>query len=153
MSSETIVIRAASPADAEAVVEAQLRMARETEDLELDPSVVARGVQAVLEDASKGRYYVAEIAGTVAGTLLTTYEWSDWRNGTILWIQSVYVWPEHRRSGVFRALYGHLRGRVETAPDLLGLRLYVERSNTVAHRVYEAMGMRSDHYVTYEWLR
>jgi ribosomal protein S18 acetylase RimI-like enzyme len=148
-----IEIRPARHGDAATLVDFQLRMARETEDLELDPGTVARGVEAVLADSGKGAYWVAESAGRIVGSLLTTFEWSDWRNGTVLWIQSVYVLPESRGRGVYRALYEHLRRRVEDDPGLKGLRLYVDRRNTAAQRVYERLGMTSEHYLTYEWLK
>lgn len=153
MSDPPIGIRAAGSGDAATLVDFQLRMARETEDLELEPGTVTRGVQAVLADPGKGAYWVAESAGRVVGSLLTTFEWSDWRNGTVLWIQSVYVLPDSRGRGVYRALYEHLRRRVEDEPGLKGLRLYVDRRNTAAQRVYERLGMTSEHYLTYEWLK
>lgn len=153
MGDRPIEIRAARLEDAATIVDFQLRMARETEDLELDPSTVTRGVEAVLADPGKGAYWIADSAGRVMGSLLTTFEWSDWRNGTVLWIQSVYVLPESRGRGVYRALYEHLRRRVEDDPGLKGLRLYVDRRNTAAQRVYERLGMTSEHYLTYEWLK
>ncbi|HYO13163.1 MAG TPA: GNAT family N-acetyltransferase [Thermoanaerobaculia bacterium] len=153
MSEPPIEIRPARPGDAATIIDFQLRMAWETEHLELDPDTVRRGVQAVLADPGKGAYWIAESAGQVVGSLLTTFEWSDWRNGTVLWIQSVYVLPEERGHGVYRALYEHLRRRVEDDPGLKGLRLYVDRRNTAAQRVYERLGMTSEHYLTYEWLK
>lgn len=146
-------VRAAQPGDAKAIVEFQLRMARETEDLELDPGTVTRGVAAVFADPGKGAYWVAERAGEVVGGLLTTFEWSDWRNGVILWIQSVYVVPEERGRGVYRALYEHLRRRVEADSDLKGIRLYVEKRNEAAQKVYERLGMTREHYEMFEWLK
>ncbi|MBW8874834.1 MAG: GNAT family N-acetyltransferase [Acidobacteria bacterium] len=128
-------------------------MARETEGLELDRDTVVRGVAAVLADAAKGSYWLAERAGRIAGSLLTTREWSDWRDGTVLWIQSVYVVPEERGRGVYRALYEHLKRRVEEDPALKGLRLYVDRRNAAAQRVYERLGMTREHYELFEWLK
>ena len=146
-------VRPARPEDAGAITEFQVRMARETEDLELDLPTVTRGVRAVFDDPAKGEYWVAEAAGRIVGALLTTYEWSDWRNGTVLWIQSLYVLPELRGSGVYRRMYEHLRERVQAAPDLRGIRLYVDRRNTAAQRVYERLGMSREHYEMFEWLR
>lgn len=128
-------------------------MARETEGMDLDLPTVTRGVQAVFDDPSKGQYWVAESDGRVAGSLLTTWEWSDWRNGTVLWIQSVYVLPELRGSGIYRRMYEHLRERVLDSPGLMGIRLYVDRRNTAAQRVYERLGMSSEHYEMFEWLK
>jgi GNAT superfamily N-acetyltransferase len=141
------------PGDLETIADFQLRMARETEGLELDPGTVIRGVAAVLADPAKGSYWVAEREGRVVGSLLTTFEWSDWRNGTVLWIQSVYVVPGERGRGVYRALYEHLRHRVEDDPGLKGLRLYVDRRNAAAQEVYERLGMTREHYELFEWLK
>jgi GNAT superfamily N-acetyltransferase len=146
-------IRPGAAGDLETLVDFQLRMARETEALELDPGIVIRGVAAVLADPAKGSYWVAERDGGIVGSLLTTFEWSDWRNGTVLWIQSVYVVPGERGRGVYRALYEHLRRRVEGDPGLKGLRLYVDRRNAAAQEVYERLGMTREHYELFEWLK
>lgn len=149
-------IRAASSQDAAmaaVIVDFQLRMARETEGLELDRDTVTCGVAAVFADPSKGGYWVAERGGRIAGCLLTTFEWSDWRDGTVLWIQSVYVPPEERGRGVYRALYEHLKRRVEADPGLKGIRLYVDRRNTAAQQVYERLGMSREHYDLFEWMK
>jgi ribosomal protein S18 acetylase RimI-like enzyme len=140
----------------ESAVEFQIRMALETEELELDRHTVTRGVQAVLHDFTKGQYWVAgvtELGGRLAGSLMTTYEWSDWRDGTVLWIQSVYVPPEMRGRGVYRRMYEHLRERVLTSPDLRGIRLYVDRRNLAAQSVYERLGMNREHYEMFEWMK
>ncbi|MFL6195392.1 MAG: GNAT family N-acetyltransferase [Thermoanaerobaculia bacterium] len=146
-------IREALPADAPAIVEFQLLMARETEDLALDRETVTRGVAAVFADPGKGIYWVAERDGRITGSLLTTFEWSDWRNGTVLWVQSVYVPPEERGRGVYRALYERVKARVRESADLKGIRLYVDRRNTAAQRVYERLGMTREHYDMFEWLK
>ena len=96
-----VEIRRGMPTDTEHVVAFQLAMAKETEGIELDEPTVRLGVQAVFDDPAKGGYYVAEAGGEIAGSLLTIPEWSDWRNGTVLWIHSLYVRPEFRRRGVF----------------------------------------------------
>ena len=147
------VIRRGRPEDLETIVSFQLEMALETEDLALDRGTVTRGVRAVFEDPSKGEYWVAEREGRVVGGLLTVPEWSDWRNGTVLWIHSLYVVPEFRRQGVFRKLYAALRARVEASSELKGLRLYVDRRNGRARRIYEGFGMDGGHYQLYEWLK
>ena len=146
-------IRLARPEDAAAIVDFQIRMARETEGMELDLPTVSRGVQAVFDDPAKGQYWVADLDGRVVGSLLTTYEWSDWRNGTVIWVQSVYVPPELRRSGIYRRLYEHLRERVLASPGLMGIRLYVDRRNAAAQGVYERLGMSREHYEMFEWLK
>ncbi len=152
-SSDEYDIRMAVPGDARVIAAFQLAMALETEGLILDPDVVDKGVMAVFDDPSRGRYYVAEMNGEVAGSLLTTYEWSDWRNGTVLWIQSVYVLPAHRRKGVYRCLYRFIQHQVMNDNSLRGIRLYADKSNIAAHHTYTSLGMRSDHYLTFEWIK
>ncbi len=148
-----MIIRKARSSDIYPIVDFQLKMALETEQLELNKTTVEKGVTAVVFDSAKGQYYVAEVNGNVVGSLLTTYEWSDWRNATILWIQSVYILPEFRRKGVYRNLYSHLKEIVEKDSQLNGIRLYADKSNIVAHKTYESLGMNPDHYITFEWMK
>jgi GNAT superfamily N-acetyltransferase len=146
-------VRLARPAEAPLLIGFQAEMAHETEGLDLDRGVLGRGVRAVFDDPSLGEYWVAEVAGEIAGCMLVTREWSDWRNGSVLWIQSVYVVPGRRGQGIYRALHAQLRRRVETTPDLRGIRLYVDRRNHGAQRTYERVGMDGEHYTLYEWMK
>lgn len=146
-------VRQATITDHQKIVEFQLAMANETEGIELNKQIVEKGVEAVINDANKGIYYVAEIEGRVVSSLLTTFEWSDWRNGTILWIQSVYVQSEFRRKGVYRSMYSHIKNKVINDKNLNGIRLYADKSNHPAHKTYENLGMNQDHYITFEWLK
>lgn len=139
--------------DIQIIADFQEKMAWETEQLKLDPATVEKGVAAVFDDPTKGKYWLAECQGEVVGCLLTVPEWSDWRNGTVMWIHSVYVKPNFRKLGVFKLLYTHLKEMVETSTDLRGLRLYVEKANDRAQKVYEALGMSGEHYHLYEWLK
>ncbi len=139
--------------DVNIIADFQIKMAMETENLKLEPDTVKRGVSAVFDDPSKGKYWLAEIDRQIVGCLLTINEWSDWRNGTVLWIHSVYVPPEFRQLGVFKKLYLHLREMVSSSADFRGLRLYVDKSNHRAQKVYEALGMSGEHYHLYEWLK
>ncbi len=148
-----MLVRKAKPGDIESIVSFQLKMAAETEGIELNESTVIKGVTAVVTDSSKGQYYVSEINDKIVASLLTTYEWSDWRNGTVLWIQSVYVLNEFRRKGVYRNMYSHIKQLVLDNPNLNGIRLYADKSNFNAHKTYLKMGMSPDHYVTFEWLK
>ncbi|MEW6073982.1 MAG: GNAT family N-acetyltransferase [Planctomycetota bacterium] len=143
-------VRPAYPRDLTTLVEFNRAMAHETEDRALDPAVVTAGVQSVLDDPGRGSYFVAERDGRVVGGLLLTFEWSDWRNGVFWWIQSVYVRPGDRGGGVFRALYDHVRTKARVTPGACGLRLYVERGNAHARRVYAAVGMVESAYRLYE---
>ena len=148
-----IEIRRGRREDAPYIIDFQIRMAKEAEDLTLDRPTVEKGVQAVFEDPHKGAYWIAELDGEVAGCLLTVPEWSDWRNGTVLWIHSVYVIPSARRRGIFRMMYETLKTMVKQSADLRGLRLYVERENERAQKTYNAMGMDGNHYKLFEWMR
>jgi GNAT superfamily N-acetyltransferase len=147
-----ISIRKATPADAPVIIDFQLKMAWETEQMTLNTDLVTKGVHAVFEDPSRGQYYVADSSGLVVSSLLITNEWSDWRNCNVWWFQSVFVVPEYRRNGIFRMLYNHIRKLAEEK-DIAGLRLYVETKNTRAQKTYEALGMNSEHYSFYEWMR
>ena len=125
-------------------------LAAETENLQLDHDRVCTGVAALLRDPSKGLYYVAEVDGTVAGQVMITYEWSDWRNGNIWWLQSVYVTEAFRRQGVFRRLFAHLKTLAGAQPEVCGLRLYMHADNARARRSYEELGMKATHYQVFE---
>lgn len=146
-------VRKATTKDINAIVDFQLKMAAETEGIELNSDIVLKGVTAVIEDERKGQYYVTEINEKVVASLLTTFEWSDWRNGTILWIQSVYVLENFRRRGIYRNMYSHIKNMVLNNPKLNGIRLYADKSNTAAHKTYQKLGMNHDHYITFEWLK
>ncbi len=139
--------------DIEVLAQLQVQMAWETEEFKLDPPTVTLGVQAVIDDPSKGKYWIAEMDGKVAGCLLTVPEWSDWRNGTILWIHSVYVLPTYRGKGLYKALYEHVQNLVKTdGKTYKGIRLYVDKRNTAAQEVYNKLGMNGEHYQLFEWM-
>ncbi len=146
-----INVRFAVPEDAVDIIEFQLRMARETEDLSLNPDTVSKGVAAVFENSYLGKYFVAEYDGEVVASMMLTPEWSDWRNSTFLWIQSVYVIPEFRKNGIFRRMYEFVKEMVENSSEYAGLRLYVEVSNKNAQNVYSKLGMTGEHYRMFEW--
>jgi GNAT superfamily N-acetyltransferase len=145
--------RAAGVQDIPDIVQFQLAMARETEGLELDVEVCSAGVRAVFEHPERGLYYVGEINQMVVGSLLITYEWSDWRNGVVWWIQSVYVLPRFRRQGVYSGLYSCIQALARNDERVRAIRLYVDRGNVAAHKVYESLGMNGDHYQVFEWLK
>ena len=139
-------IRAATIADLETIADFSVRLAEETEGTSLDRETVRQGVRTLLSDETRGTYYVA-CAGGIIGQMMHTREWSDWRNGDIWWVQSVYVHLDHRRQGVFRSLYGHLKTLAESNPGVVGLRLYVEQENHVAQATYAGLGMRPARYL------
>ncbi len=145
-----IKIRKAALADLPVIADFNVRLAQESEGLCLEPACVEAGVGAALIDPAKGIYYVAEVAGAVAGQLMITYEWSDWRNGNMWWIQSVYVKPEVRRAGVFRALFHHVQDLARSQKEVCCLRLYVHADNTRASQSYERLGMIRTKYEIFD---
>ena len=147
-----IKIRKALPDDAPAITDFQHKMAWETEELKLIPEKISNGVKAVFKNPVKGQYWVAENDKEVIASLLITYEWSDWRNTDVWWLQSVYVLPEFRRKGIFRMIYSKIKNEADKL-GIAGLRLYVETNNTRAQKTYESLGMQSEHYRMFEWLK
>ena len=145
-----ISVRAARPEDSGFLAAGNVAMALEAEHKRLDPATVDRGVRAVLEDPARGRYYVAEQHGRPVGQLMVTYEWSDWRNGCFWWIQSVYVLPEARRGGVFRALFRNLEYVARSDGGVCGIRLYVDRDNHRARETYRRCGLVDAGYAVME---
>ena len=127
-----------------------MRLAQETEDLQLEPACVEAGVAALLQEPTKGIYYVAELNGQVVGQVMITYEWSDWRNANIWWLQSVYVNPEFRRRGIFRALFAHLEQLARSQTGICGLRLYMHADNSRARQSYLDLGMTHTKYEVFE---
>jgi GNAT superfamily N-acetyltransferase len=142
-------VRPAGGADLEALVAGNVALAEETEHVRLDVATLRQGIRALLDERAPGRYWVVEIDGRVVGQLLITYEWSDWRNRMVWWIQSVYVAPEARARGMFRSLYETARREAQAA-GAGGLRLYVHTSNSRAQTVYGSLGMNGDHYRVFE---
>jgi ribosomal protein S18 acetylase RimI-like enzyme len=146
----TLSVRRATVADIAAVVEFNRLLALESEGKSLDPGRLSAGVAAALADEHKGLYFLAEDNGILLGQMGVTYEWSDWRNGWFWWIQSVYVRPEARRRGVFRAIYEHIQETARNKPEVIGLRLYVEEANNAAQQTYYRMGLERTAYFVLE---
>ena len=145
--------REAKRTDIGDIVDFQIAMARETEDVALDRATCTRGVEAVFDDPSHGRYFIAEVEGRVGASLLITYEWSDWRDGNVWWIQSVFVRPELRKQRIYGGLYEHVQKIVAAHDSIKGIRLYVDKRNTRAQEVYRRCGMNGEHYLVYEWMK
>lgn len=141
-----LTIRQAVAADTPILVTFNELIAQETEGISLNHDRLQKGVDALFKDPSRGVYYVAEANGKIVGQLMITYEWSDWRNGTFWWIQSVYTEKTSRNKGVFRGLYRHVESLARERKDVCGLRLYVEEHNDRAQRTYEALGMKGSKY-------
>ena len=149
MTASRITVRRATPEDAPTIAGFQMSMALETEGKTLDESTLAAGVRAVFKSPDNGFYLVAEIDETVVGSLLITYEWSDWRSADFWWIQSVFVDANHRRRGVYTAMHNQII-RMATESGACGVRLYVEKTNLAAQKTYARLGMSESHYDLYE---
>ena len=147
---DDLIIRDGKISDVKTIVRFQKDMARETENRALSDDYINPGVMSVFNEAEKGFYLVAESNGEVVGSLLVTYEWSDWRNGWCWWVQSVYVEKEWRRKGVYRHLNDEVTQRWQKTRGVCGIRLYVERNNTTAQNVYKNLGMKETDYLLYE---
>jgi len=147
-----LTVRPAREQDLETLVEFNLALARETEGRELCPRILRSGVQSLLARPQYGFYLVAENGGAPTGCLMVTFEWSDWRDGVLWWVQSVFVRPESRGQGVYRALYTAMKARAAQLPEVRGCRLYVEEHNLKAQAVYQKLGMQPAGYQVYEEL-
>ena len=143
-------VRQAKPSDAPFIINCNSALALETERKRLAQGRVAAGVRALLADPARGVYFIAEVGGELAGQLLITYEWSDWRNGNFWWIQSVYVPEQFRGRGVFRALFEHVRSLAAERKDVCGLRLYMDAHNARARQAYERLGLKQTNYEMFE---
>ena len=142
-------IRKALNKDIDVIARYNYNLAYETENKILDMNILTKGVEAIIKDENKGIYHVCEINGEVVGQIMYTFEWSDWRNGTFLWIQSAYVNKEFRGMGVFKALYKFIRDIADNDNNICGIRLYVEKENTIAKKTYKNIGMKECNYYIY----
>ena len=144
-------IRKALNKDIDVIARYNYNLAYETENKILNMNILTKGVEAIIKDENKGIDHVCEINGEVVGQIMYTFEWSDWRNGTFLWIQSVYVNKEFRGMGVFKALYKFIRDIADNDNNICGIRLYVEKENTIAKKTYKNIGMKECNYYIYEY--
>lgn len=151
--SQDCMIDEATELDILELVDLQQKMALETENIALQEDIVEQGITALIKDSQKGKYYKIVQKGKIIGCVLNTYEWSDWRNGNIVWIQSLYILPPYRRQGLFTAVYQYLREQVQKNPTQKGIRLYVDKRNEAAIQAYKAVDMDNNHYEMFEWLK
>jgi ribosomal protein S18 acetylase RimI-like enzyme len=143
-------IRKGQTTDLQALVNFNQAMALETENLQLDRDTLTLGVSTLLDHPEKGCYLVAELGGEIVGSLMVTFEWSDWRAKNYFWIQSVYIRPENRRQGIYGKLYQAVKDLAEAQGGAASFRLYVENENISAQKTYEALGMEQSYYLMYE---
>ena len=148
-----VMIDEATDLDILELVDLQSKMAFETENITLLPEIVEQGITAVIQDDSKGKYYKIVDKGRLIGCMLNTYEWSDWRNGYVVWIQSLYILPAYRKLGIFKAAYRYMQEIVQKNPQYKGIRLYVDRRNEPAIAAYKSVNMNNEHYEMFEWLK
>ncbi len=148
-----IQVRLSNEYDKTVIAKFQIKMANETEQLELDKDTVNKGVESVFRDHQKGKYYVATENDVIVASMLITYEWSDWRNNWVFWLQSVYVLSEKRGKGIFKQMYEYIIKQVNESDEVVGLRLYVDMKNIAAREVYAKLGMDGDHYQVFEWMK
>ena len=147
---DQISIREGSISDTPTIAKFQTQMALETESKILKESTIRQGVESVLKCPNKGFYIIAETDSQVIGSLLVTFEWSDWRNGWFFWIQSVFVDAKYRRQGVYRVMHSEVIRRTKESGNCCGIRLYVEKDNRNAQKVYKTLGMHETDYYLYE---
>jgi len=149
----TAIIQKAKIEQASIIANFQIDMAWETEKYKLNPDTINKGIEAVFNNPELGQYYVAKIDGEIVASLLTTYEWSDWRNASVLWIQSVFVVKEFRRQGIFQAFYDHIKAIATQDESIGGIRLYVDKTNIPAQKTYSKVGMNGENYQLFEWMK
>ncbi len=146
-------IRKANLSDLDSIVKFNMNLAEETESKILDVDIVKQGVIKVLKGEVQGKYFVCEIDEIIVGQMMILYEWSDWRNGEFIWIQSVYVDKNYRNLGVFKKLFNHIKEYCDNGKNFVGLRLYVEKNNNRAKSVYSSLGMYENDYDMYEYVK
>lgn len=144
-----INIREAHKGDLAILVQNNQALAEETEALQLDSDILREGIEQALK-REECHYFVAVIDEKVVGQTMITYEWSDWRNGIIWWIQSVYVHPAHRKQGIFRSLFKHIESLAKINPQVKALRLYVMQNNNAGKETYQSLGMNDSGYIVFE---
>ncbi|MFM1802333.1 MAG: hypothetical protein RJA81_1685 [Planctomycetota bacterium] len=157
MSDDIIIVREAVLGDAETIFRFNQSLALETENRHLPDETLRNGIRAALLEKNRLAYWMACKSGddpSMMGQIAVSYEWSDWRNGWIWWLQSVYVDQPFRKQGVFRSLLNHVNTVARTSQDVIGLRLYVEHENTPAIMTYTKLGFERSGYHVMElmWL-
>ena len=149
MENINFVVSRGEVCDIDSIVQFQADMAMESEGCVLDKEKVTKGVTAAMLDDSKGIYWVAKIDGKTIGSLMITREWSDWNNEWYWWIQSVYVTPEYRKQGVYKAMYQKVKDAAKEN-NVSQIRLYADKTNLSAQKAYQSLGMHESHYLMFE---
>ena len=144
-----IFVREANQSDISTLIGYNLSLAEETESILLDKNLLRLGVEKALK-LNDCRYIVAELDNKIVGQTMITSEWSDWRNGVIWWMQSVYVNPDYRKQGVFQNIFKYIENLADDIPEIKALRLYVIDDNQIARKAYQNLGMKNSGYLVYE---
>ena len=145
-----IIIRNANHNDTATIINFNSAMAIETEHKSLDTDTAYEGVKELLNNKEHGFYLIAESNGISVGQLMITKEWSDWRNGEFWWIQSVYVHPDYRKNNIYKKLYNEVITLAKKSKNVCGIRLYVDKDNNIAQKIYSKLGMRESNYIFFE---
>jgi len=144
-----ILVREADGSDISTLIEYNLALADETENIALDKDILRLGIERALE-LKDCHYFVAELDGKIVGQTMITSEWSDWRNGVMWWMQSIYVHPDYRKQGVFQSIFKYIETLAGKNPEVKALRLYVMQDNEAGRSTYQNLGMKNSGYVVYE---
>ncbi len=148
-----ITIQTAKSEEYAIIAQFQCLMAKETENLILSTKEVTQGVRYILDNPNIGKYIIAEYQKDIVACLLIQFEWSDWRNKTVIWLHSLYVKKEFRQAGIFKKMYDFIRAMVNNDTRYAGIRLFVDKTNTNAQKAYWAVGMNNQHYELFEWMK
>jgi ribosomal protein S18 acetylase RimI-like enzyme len=139
-------IRDADSSDLDSIVEFTVREAREAEGLDVSRTAAERGVAAALGDRTLATYWLAECDGAVVASVSVVKEWSNFRGGHYWWIQSLFIVPEHRGTGLVERLLDHVLEAART-DGALDVRLYAHSANERALSAYRRYGFTTAPYV------
>jgi hypothetical protein len=148
-----VYYREALPADAEEIAILQLELERQASGRSFGIETCRRGVRAVLENSSKGRYYVATSGRQIAVCLLAVPEWCDWRNGTVWRIPGASVLPAHHGEKLLPGLIDFVKALAMVEPGVHGIRLSVGAKDYPAKNAYARLGFVSVDRDALEWLK
>lgn len=146
-----MLIRRAKLEDAETIAKNNVILAKESENLKVDFETTFEGVKAVISNSNKGFYLVAEEDSTILGEVLVTYEWSDWKNKNMWWVQSAYVYKNYRRKSIFSKLFDEVK-KLAKVEGVKLMRLYVYKKNFNAINVYNHLSMDEKSYIIFEYV-
>ncbi|MBR5295143.1 MAG: GNAT family N-acetyltransferase [Clostridia bacterium] len=82
--------------------------------------------------------FVFESEGEVVGYALLARTWSQEAGGEVIWIEEIYLAPEHRGEGFGKAFFRYLE--TDFAPSARRFRLEVEKENKKAVSLYHSLG-------------